>query len=264
MESCKGELVLVCEDSAEGILSAIYEVYHRRLNVWHTFIETNGADYRLFAEYESIETNADKVKAVLRTLRKEFREEDVLWLDYALAAEDADRGQAIYRTVAQGRYRYHSGQRCGLFDDLKNPYVHKTFSMARRTLNELHHLKGFLRFEEMENGILYADMGPKNNVIALLSRHFADRFPMENFVIHDKPRDLFSVHPAGKDWYLLKGAMLEGMPEQWVQSEREQDYQELFRHFCHKIAIKERKNEKLQTGMLPLRFREYMTEFGKK
>ena len=40
-------------------------------------------------------------------------------------------------------------------------------------------------------------------------------------------------------------------------------YQELFRLFYHTIAIQERKNDKLQKGMLPLRFREYMVEFWK-
>ena len=44
-------------------------------------------------------------------------------------------------------------------------------------------------------------------------------------------------------------------------SKEEAGYQELFRYFCHKIAIKERQNDKLQKSMLPLRFRPYMTEF---
>ena len=46
-------------------------------------------------------------------------------------------------------------------------------------------------------------------------------------------------------------------------SEKEEKYRELFKHFCHKIAIKERKNLELQRNHLPLRYREYMTEFAK-
>lgn len=33
--------------------------------------------------------------------------------------------------------------------------------------------------------------------------------------------------------------------------------------FFENIAVKERENKKLQTGNLPLRFREHMTEFEK-
>ena len=42
-----------------------------------------------------------------------------------------------------------------------------------------------------------------------------------------------------------------------------QYYSELFEHFFHTIAIKERKNLGLQRNMLPLRYRKYMTEFEK-
>lgn len=266
MENCKGETVLLCENSTEGILSAVYEAYHRRLKHRSTYVETEGGEgnYRLFAGYERIETDSGKVRTVLQTLRREFREEDVLWLDYALAAAEPERGQAVYRTIVEGRYQSHeNGRRCGLFDDLKNPYIHKTFTLARRTQNELLHMKGFLRFEETENHVLYARIGPGSHILPFLSGHFADRFPMENFVIYDEKRGLFSVHPAGGDWYLVKGDKEGELERALAQSGKEREYQELFRHFCKTIAIEERRNEKLQTNMLPLRFREYMTEFHK-
>ena len=40
-------------------------------------------------------------------------------------------------------------------------------------------------------------------------------------------------------------------------------YSELFSHFFHTIAIKERTNPGLQRNMLPIRYRKYMTEFRK-
>ena len=93
--------------------------------------------------------------------------------------------------------------------------------------------------------------------------HFADRFPMEDFLLFDAGRYLFGVHPAGRPWYTLQGK------DAWerVQSETEKlstaelHYRELFRSFCHTIAIKERENRDLQRNMLPLRFQEYMVEF---
>lgn len=46
-------------------------------------------------------------------------------------------------------------------------------------------------------------------------------------------------------------------------SEGEEKYSELFTEFFHTIAIKERTNSELQRGMLPVRYRKYMTEFNR-
>ncbi len=81
--------------------------------------------------------------------------------------------------------------------------------------------------------------------------------------MHDVGRDLFGVHPAGKEWFLLRGepaAQGESVGGLTV-SPSEEEYQVLFRQFCESIAIRERRNLKLQQGLLPLRFREFMTEF---
>ena len=89
--------------------------------------------------------------------------------------------------------------------------------------------------------------------------HFSDRLPMENFVIYDEKRSLFGIHPAGRQWYLLCGD--EEIKPLLNLSEEEKKYQAFFKHFCETIAIRERRNLKLQRNMLPLRFREYMIEF---
>lgn len=139
-------------------------------------------------------------------------------------------------------------------------------------------IKGFLCFEELETGILYAVISPKNNILPYLAEHYSDRLPMENFLIWDEGRDLYVVHPAGKEWFLLKesekknrGEKASDKKEDAHDEERfgalsleEKYYQELFRHFCHTISIEGRKNLNLQRNMLPLRFRPYMVEFFEK
>ncbi|MBO5112249.1 MAG: DUF4130 domain-containing protein, partial [Lachnospiraceae bacterium] len=92
--------------------------------------------------------------------------------------------------------------------------------------------------------------------------HFADRLPLENFVIHDEVRNIFAVHPAGKEWFLMQGKEGMELPDHCF-SAGEEKYSELFCSFFHTIAIKERHNKELQRGMLPLRYRKYMTEFTK-
>ena len=255
-----GMLVYQCEDSLEGIFTAVYTAYEEKREPSDTMLSLEEELY-LFAEYQTVKPEPEKAVKVMRTLKRKFGEEDYMQLCLALSAPNSQKAQAVYQTIALGL----AGKKAAwghLLDNLANDYVNQTFSLARGAMNENCHLKGFVRFQELEGGILYSKIGPKNNLLTFLMPHFADRFPMENFILLDEKRNLFGVHPAGGQWYLLSGSrILEGAVH-FKLSEEERKYQELFCHFCHKIAIKERENLKLQRNMLPLRFQEYMIEFN--
>lgn len=248
--------VYQCEDSLESVFTAIYNAYEEKCDHSDTRLSIE-EEYLLFAEYYPVKTDLEKVEKVIRTLRKRFGEEDYERLCFCLTTSDPDKAQAVYQTVVKG---LSGGVRPGhLFDQLTDHNIHLAFSLARGATNELHHLYGFLRFQELEQGILYAKIGPKNHILTYLMPHFADRFPMENFMIYDDHRDLFGIHPAGGEWYLLHDTQFQAEGVRFTESEVQ--IQELFRQFCHTIAIEARSNPKLQQNMLPLRFREYMVEF---
>lgn len=246
-----------CEDSLENIFTAIYLTYEENREAGETCLALDD-EPMLFAEDVRVETNSARAVKVMRTLERRFGEKNYLEVCMALASEDAGKAQAVYRTVARGL-----DERCGrghLFDDLTDRYVLRAFELARKAGREIGHLEGFLRFQELENGILYAKIAPKCNAITFLMAHFADRLPVENFVIYDSRRNLFGIHPARRQWYLLLGEE-DGAEPELCLSEEEIQYQELFKQFCRAVSIRDRENLPLQRNMLPLRFREYMVEF---
>lgn len=251
-------LVYQCEDSLEGIFSAIYQAYEERQKPEDTYISVT-EELFLFAEYKRTVTDPQKAVKVMRTLRRKFGEDDYYRICLALAANDGEKAQTVYRTVARGLEM--KTERGHLLDGQADDQVRRVFELARNVSREYQHLMGFLRFEELQNGILYARIGPKNNLLLFLMPHFADRFPEENFMIYDEGRNVSGIHGAGKEWYLLKGEEIFSRVKGIESADREMEYQELFRHFCNKIAIKERENLRLQKNLLPLRFREYMVEF---
>lgn len=253
-------IVYRCEDSLESIFTAIYLAYEEKRNHAETMLSLSD-DPILFAEDVPVVSCTDKVLKVIKTLKRRFGEDDYKELCLSLASEDMEKAQAVYRTVADGLAR--NCERGHLFDNLANDYVRKAFALARNAGRECAHLQGFVRFQELENRVLYSKIGPKNNMVTFLMPHFADRLPLENFVIYDERRNFFGIHPAGRQWYLLRGEEA-GEPSELQLSEEEKAYQELFRQFCRTIAIKERKNLTLQRNMLPLRFQEYMVEFQQK
>ena len=251
-----------CEDSLESIFTAIYNVYEDKHSKDEVLLALDN-ELRLFAVQIAVVPDKVKYEKVVRTLKRCFGERDYRYLCLALTSPDEEKVQAVYGTVAQGLA--HS---CGwghLFDNLADEYVNKAFKLARNADRENCHLRGFSRFEELENGLLYSRIEPKNNVLAFLMAHFADRFPEENFILHDVGRKLYGLHhaesaiSAKQGWYLVQGE--EGGLEKFDRSSEEIKYQMLFKRFCQTITIDSRKNPNLQQNMLPLHFREFMTEF---
>lgn len=253
------EYYLICEDSLEGIFTGIYDAYLKRKPHAQVHLCVGQEDnYRLFAVYEQCPPKEEKAVKVARTIGRELGEEAYMAICRALASPEPDKGEAVYKMVVAG---LSMKNKKGVMGNLKDPFIRRVFELARFTANEAHYHVEFLRFKELENGILYAQMGPKNNVITFIVPHFADRLPLENFVIHDILREIYALHPAGKDWYLVTGDGKEKPGQALAYSQEEQKYGELFTHFFHTIAIKERGNYGLQRNMLPLRYRKYMTEF---
>lgn len=251
------ENILICEDSLEGILTAVYSAYERHYVPEQTAIQTSEqGNLRLFASYEYVANDREKSEKVLRTLRRRFGEEGLLTFCYALASAQEDKATHVYRTIAKG---LRLAQPARIFTRHADPDVGSVERLRLNTWNEVHHLYGFVRFRELENAVLFAEIAPKNNILTFLAEHFADRLPQEYFMLLDVKRELLAVHAVGKPWFLATAP--HSVRLQLAESSEEHVYQELFRHFCHKIAIKERQNENLQNSLLPFRFRPYMTEF---
>ncbi len=253
------EHILICEDSVDGIFTAVYRAYEKRYAPERTQIWISEEEnLRLFAVYESVDTDKETSGKVVRTLKRRFGEKGFYTFCLALSTPDTGKATAVYRTLAKGlRLRRPSD----IFYRHADPDVHKVESLQTRAGREMDHLRGFLRFCELEGRILYAEIGPENHILPYLADHFADRFPKEHFLILDTGRSLSAVHEAGKAWFLASADSF--MRENLKERGGEALYRELFRCFHHKIAIEARRNENLQKNMLPLRFRPYMAEFTK-
>lgn len=251
--------VVTCEDSIEGVFSAIYKIYEQHFEHNRTCLRVQEEDeYELFTEYAVFQPDEKKAEKVIRTIIREFGEECYRTMCLALSSCDKEKADNVYHMIVYG---FTLKFRRNLIHSLANDFVNRTFKLAREVNNEVMHLREFVRFRELESGILFSRIGPKNNILTFLTPHFVDRLPNENFVIYDELRNFSAVHPAYKNFVLLHGTeydeeILHGF------SEEEESYAVLFKLFCKSISIKERENKNLQRQMLPLRFRKYMTEFN--
>ena len=67
----------MCENSAEGIFSAIYRAYEEGYPHEHNevVIDTEGRNMELFCEYHTVVTNFEHAVKVARTIRRKTSEE---------------------------------------------------------------------------------------------------------------------------------------------------------------------------------------------
>ena len=167
------ELILICEDSVEGILTAIYRIYEWKLCGKRVKIQTGASDLCLFAQYREVMPDAECAAKVARTLRRRFGEQAWEAISYALASEEADKSQAVYETVAAGL----SGRIRGpLLQALAEPCIHRVFALSRSVHRVRERVLQFLRFQEITGGILYGEIAPDADVLAFVMPQTVSRW----------------------------------------------------------------------------------------
>lgn len=254
-------VVFLCENSIEGILTGVYDAWKEAvssgLGHGHCKLAVSAEQPELFCAYREAKTDPDKAEKVIRTLRRRLGDEAYAWLCYAMASCEPDKAEAVYKTIVAG-LTMERGAR--VFDKVTDPYVARCFELKRNVGCEIHRELEFLRFRELQSGVLLAKIHPKNDVLMYLGPHFSDRLPLEDFLIYDMNRRKALFHEREKEWYMMDALELDGMAAENISTEEEY-YQDLFRMFCRTIAIGSRENRALQRQFLPLYFRDVMPEF---
>lgn len=249
--------IFQCENSTDGIFTAVYDAWASRLGHANVRLKIRNEDtYELFADYIEVETDSEKAEKVARTFRRRLSMRDYEFIYFATLSKDEDKADHIYRTIVCALAARNG---CSVMGELQHPSICRVFEMHRNVWHEAHRYMGFVRFTELANGILASVIEPENAVLPAIGEHFADRFPLENFMIYDKRHRITMLHTAGKQWFLLQDEIPDEESLTDI-SERELHFQRLWNGFCHSIAIRERTNKALQQQLLPLKFRAHMTE----
>jgi len=145
----------------------------------------------------------------------------------------------------------------GVDDREQLDFIRRTRKRAAAVGKEAHKLTGFARFRETSDGILYCDISPKHNTLAMVCDHFTDRLGSEKWIIHDIGRGLAGVYDGDE---CVITAAPKGAVAVIEENPNEEEWQELWTAFYKTLAIQERRNQKLRTQMSPKYFWKHMTE----
>lgn len=254
--------IYVCSDNIEGIFSAVYNIYsdvakHITTHDNCKIISGEIGNFELFSEYVDVITDSEKALKVTRTICDKFGFEAYEHFLYASCCNDERKANAIYKSIVTGFIKNAGFSLVNLWTD---PNVSIVNELSRKSGNEFARWREFLQFHELNNGVLFSRIGPICDILMLLAPHFSNRFPNEDFMIYDETRDKYLVHEKGKKCVVVIGNG--DVPnEQAILSDSDRKYDALFKVFTTSIAIKERKNLKLQQQLMPLRIQKYKIEF---
>lgn len=241
------EIIYQYDGSFEGLLCCIYESYTQKERP--TAIITQDADEPCLFEIRAVTTDRAHAQRIYRSLHKISPEVGPL-LRRAHLSCLADKEMAIYRFVAK-LYRVGAPLLSRLSDESYLPLLKAVHHLS----HEAEQFRGFVRFSEFD-GVLGAEIEPKNRILPMLRHHFCDRFYNESFFIYDRTH---------REALLYSGGVSRIVPlehfEMAPPDETEAQYRKLWRRFYDTIAIRERENPRLRMTHMPKRFWGTMTEF---
>ena len=245
-------LTALFDGSIEGFLSVIYSNYYDK-RLYDYVYEDNVYQQQLDADYLYVPTDLSHSVRVMEAVGKRISPEAQSNLCHCCLASDEDRFTSLLHYIRLG---FKAGSSVDNY--LQNRHVLKVQQLVRYVRHEAHLLTGFCRFKETKSGVFYASVSPVNNTLPILAEHFRERFMNQPWVIHDTARGIAAIYDCSD--YVIESVPTGANVD---YSNDEALFQELWKTFFNTIAIKERKNKKLQRNLIPLHFRKHVTEFKK-
>lgn len=231
-----------------GFLTCIYWSYVNKERPM-CFAGPEEARVSLWPE-RAVETDRALAERVYQSLSKRISLEAQTWVYKGFLTCMPDKELRLYEFIRLG---YKVGP--AVVRDLTDSRVAPLVSALTHQMGEVHLLKGFVRFSD-QDGLLVAEIEPKNRVLPLLRGHFCSRYSGERFVIYDRThREALFYQPGS--WCIAPLEEFQtGAPDQ-----KELNHRQLWRRFYDTIAIEGRYDPKLRMTHMPKRYWGTMTEF---
>ena len=204
-----------------------------------TAILRDGDDEPSLFEICAVTTDRAHAQRIYRSLYKRSPEVGP-FLRRAFLTCLPDKEMAIYRFIVKF-YREGAPLLSRLSDDTYLPLL----KAVRQLSGEGEQFRGFTRFSVFD-GVLGAEIEPKNRVLPVLRRHFCERYHNETFFLYDRPHSEALLYSGGESRIEPHNQFAMAQPD-----EVEAGYRRLWRRFYDTVAIEARKNEKLRMTHMP-------------
>lgn len=243
----------IFDGTFEGILTCIYESYYTKEDICNISL-SNQCNVSLLYEIADIKTDIIKSNKVAQAIKDKLGEDRLLNIYYAYLSEEIGSPYVIFKYI---KYAFKAGNTVDMRAD---PRVLDLLKIKQRVLLEAHRFLGFVRFQYLNNGILYSSIEPDSNILSIISHHFKNRYIDESFIIHDTKRNIACLKKANNLTYItlskeIKSTLLKANDNKF--------YETLWSSYYKSATINERKNLKLMRNHMPKRYFKNLTEYLK-
>ena len=235
-------ITFLYDGSFFGLLTIVFDCYVQK-TIPLKIIPENEYETNLLDHIQCIQTDEEKANRIFHgVIQKSY---DILFFAYhAFLNHKKEKELPILKYLLDA---FLIGQ--DILTMFSVPHIFFVHNLERNTLFEAHRLKGLVRFIDAGNNLFYASIHPDNNVVEIVGKHFIKRLPTQNFILHDKNRNIAFV-------YNCKDSSIVEFPDNLTItiSKNEKSYQELWKLFYNTISIKERKNDRLRMQFMPKKY----------
>lgn len=241
-------MIYLYDETFEGLLTCIYYGYKNYSELNN--IQPENIQMDLFQQYEYIDYDEEKSNIIINYLACNFNREFLKSIYTVYLSNNPKKEMTILNTIILGRkYGNNTLQ-------IPNNNIFRFNKIEKNVNYENHRFQGLLRFSEIQNNFLYTSFEPENNILPIIVPHFIERFGNQNFIIHDIKRNNVAIYEDNSiEFFQVENLNIEF-------SDEEKNYQDLWRIFHSSIAIKERKDKKLQMSNMPKKYWKYLTEMN--
>ena len=249
---------LTYDGSFEGFLTVIFECYARKLSPIDIGVE-KAFQKKIFAQKELIVTCPEKAERVWKGLQNKLHKRNKELPLFSFLSEAPGIEVKLFRFI------------CRTFDsdfsietDYADRDVLELKQLERKVMRETLRILQFLRFQKTNDGVFFAGIEPRYDVMPFTIKHFTNRFADQRWLIYDVKRDygvyydLKNTHEvvlSDKSFSSINGKVADN-----ILQEGEKEYQALWKNYFDSINIEERKNLKLQRQHMPQRFWKFLPE----
>ena len=242
-------MTLVYDGTFEGFLSLVYEVYYKKFQVEKILREFPAT--LILDDIITIEYDEKKSLKVLESLKLKFTKKNFSVILNVFMCDSKEFELNLLHFIIAGFKNQKQ------LENINLPFVQNLQNLQKELFRHNHKMTGFTRFIELDDGLLYAKIDSKFNVVYFLGQHFLKRFNNQRYIIHDLKRQIAFIKENS-----FVGVQNVAEFETPKVSVNEEKFSKLWQTFFASVSIESRKNKKLQRQMVPLLYRTYMNEFN--
>ena len=243
--------IYLYDDTFEGLLTSIYDAFYSNGSPPTSIYGKSQTNTPLLlGNIVEISTDINKFKKVKNAIINKINFLSLKKIYLAFLSNYEDKEIIIFNYL---KVAFKLGP--DVHDFLNVDVIRLVDNITKKVLNECHRFEGFVRFNQIEEKLLYSSIEPDNDILELIGDHFKNRFTREYFIIHDISRQKALIYNT--NFYEIIDMDMETYEK--LKSHND-EYTDLWKTYFKATTIEERKNLKLQCRMMPKRYWKHILE----